>query len=478
MRNNILFIVMDTARFDIAMDPDVTPNLSNLREDSLTYTQAIANGPWTLPSHTSIFTGARTSKHQTHAGSYVLNDHFDLLPAILQREGYATAAISNNGWISQEFGFDNGFDKFVENWKILEGGESLIEVQKESTTIKQIKRLIQKLNSRSAHRTIINAFYMKFIDGLYDDGAYMTNFRAKQWWKSHLNENKFLFLNYLEPHLPYTPPNKYIEEFLPQNTTISDSKSVNQDPWDHICDVIQKDDSELSLLKSLYSAELRYLDQRIGELVKYLKKNGHYKHTNIVVVGDHGENIGEHGLMDHQYCLYDTLLHVPLLIKPAHNSQKVTINDLVELRDLFPTVLELAGIEQQFDDGISTNSILDGSDREYCISEYATPQPSMEALKEKVGEDISDSVAKYDRSLRSIRSKEYKLVESSRGECELFSLKDGESEDVSEREQPRLSELSSLLEDELGSFDYQTHSNGQEMSTSAKSRLEDLGYLQ
>ncbi len=229
--------------------------------------------------------------------------------------------------------------------------------------------------------------------------------------------------------------------------------------------------------------ELAYLDKRIGELKTALEDAGEWEDTIFVVTGDHGENIGDHGLMDHQYCLYDTLLHVPLVIHGGPFRNGGETDRLVQLTDLAPTLLDAANIDapeaRKGFQGVSFHPESDTEPREYAIAEYMAPQPSMDALEKRVGE-LPDHIYKYDRSLRAIRSEEYKLIRGSDGSRELYHVAEDPEElhDLVDDEPEIVNDLESELDDWLDSFDPATPQESVSMSQSTKNRLEDLGYLQ
>ena len=114
---NVVCIVMDTARADVTESVLSHNGPHPAVEGATRFEQAIAPAPWTLPSHASLFTGTTPSRHGAHAGHKHLNDTLVTLPEILQREGYETVAVSNNTWISEEFGFDQGFETFYKTWQ-------------------------------------------------------------------------------------------------------------------------------------------------------------------------------------------------------------------------------------------------------------------------------------------------------------------------------------------------------------------------
>lgn len=482
-RPNVVFVVMDTARVANATDPRVMPNLNAIAEAGTTFSNAFATAPWTLPSHASMFTGQYTADHGADADTKSFEPTVPTLAERLRSSGYETVAISNNTWVSPEFGFDDGFEAFRVAWEVLEGGTDLSTISKSETGfVDRTRAVCGELLDKGGHRTLVNALYTRFVRRLYDDGAWMTNYRIGRWLETQRGPDRpfFLFVNYLEPHLKYDPPRRFRERFAPDE---SDPGSVNQDAWSYIADLTEMSSREFETLEGLYNAELNYLDHRIGRLCDRLEKEELLEDTLLVLVGDHGENIGDHGLMDHQYSLYDTLLHVPLVLRyPERIDAGKAVRDLVELRDLYPTVLDLAGVSIPADETVSQHSILpenDGS-RDHVIAEYLTPQPSMDALERTLG-TLPPSVNRYDRALRSIRTDEWKLIEASDGDHELYRIDDDpdETTDLATDHEEVRDRLLDRLHGKRGPLTYDDDSKtGASMTSSTRDRLEDLGYLQ
>lgn len=485
---NIVLVVMDTARARTVFErSDALPNLRRIASQGTRFTNAFTTAPWTLPSHASMFTGRYTSTHGSHAGSKRFAPSTAPLPRLLRAAGYQTVGFSNNAWISPEFGFDAGFDTFRTNLELVEGGDRLETIAKEHTgTLEQAKAVGKRLCQRGGGRTAINAMYAKYLRGRYDDGARLTNWRIRRWFSRHYDRDRpfFLFANYLEPHLEYDPPASYRREFLPDGVSTAVVEALDQDPWRYISDPSLLDDDEFELLRCLYEAELSYLDHRLGRLYDLLEAVGVRDETLLVVCGDHGENLGEHQLMDHQYCLYDTLLHVPLVVRyPDRFPAGATCESLVELRDVFPTLVNAAGTDPADSEagsvaGHTLETAITEGGRERVFAEYLTPQPSMEALEQRVG-SLPESVRKYDRGLRSVRTSEWKLVEGSDGSTELYHVATDphEETDVAEANPKRVIELAAVLEERFGSFERGTTTTDERVRPATQRRLEELGYL-
>jgi len=478
---------MDTARARETIGADhrdvVLPTLDRLAAEGTEYTQAFASAPWTLPSHASLFTGTYPSKHGTHADHKHLDDHLPTLAETFRASGYETIAVSNNTWISEEFGFARGFDTVYKTWQYVQTDTDLGEIARTKRGGEMIRALAARLVDGNPAVNVANAVYGQFFRKRNDNGARRTNEWVGKWLADRQRDDPFfLFINYLEPHLEYRPPKALAEQFLPDNVTYDEAMGVSQNAWEYITGATDLTDRELRILHALYRAEIAYLDRRIGELRETLEESGEFEDTVFVVTSDHGENIGDHGFMDHQYSLYDTLLHVPLIVH-GEDFDGGQVDDLVQLTDLAPTLLDAAAIDapeirRKFQ-GRSFHPDSGVDPRKHVVAEYMAPQPSMEALREQVG-TLPDNTTRLDRSLRAIRTDEAKLIRGSDGSREFYDVQDdpGESMDLVGRRPERVADLETSLDDWLDSFEHATASGSVSMSTATKARLEELGYLQ
>lgn len=486
-RPNVVVLVLDTARAATLSRRDihqVAPTVSQFADEGAYASAAFASAPWTLPSHASLFTGTYSSKHGAHAGHKQLDDTYSTLAEAFASVGYETVAVSNNTWISEEFGFARGFETFHKTWQYVQSETDLGEVARTTEGTEIIRALVSRLMDGNPLVNIANAIYGKFFRKQEDDGARRTNRWIGDWLDSRSADRPFfLFVNYLEPHLEYRPPKAHAEQFLPDNCSFEEAMGVPQDAWQYIAGNLELSERDFEILQALYRAEISYLDERIGELQKYLKQAGEWENTIIVVTGDHGENIGDYGLMDHQYCLYDTLLHVPLVIRGGPFIGGDLMDDIVQLVDLAPTLLDIAGIDaprmrNQFQ-GRSFHPNSQSPPREYAIAEYMAPQPSMKALEKRVG-SLSDDVRRFDRSLRMIRTQEHKLIRGSDGHEEFYCVDTdpGETTNLADEEPEPMEGLREELDSWLTSFEHADADGSVSMTESTKNRLEDLGYLQ
>ena len=480
---NVVVVVADTTRADDAYDATVAPTLADLADSGTRATQAFSTAPWTLPSHASLLTGTHTSRHGAHAGHERLDGRLPMLSECFRGAGYETVCVSSNTWLSAESGFDRGFDEFQQMWQVVQSGNALGELVEE-TEESRLRAVGRELFDGNPVANVANVLYRLLVRDRSDDGAA----RSTEWVEGWLSDREsddpfFLLINYLEPHLEYRPPRRLAEQYLPANATYEEAMDVAQEPWEYLAGNLTLSDSDFQLLRGLYRAEVAYVDEQLAALRAALRDAGELEDTIFVVTADHGENVGDHGLMDHQYCLYDTLVNVPLVLDGGSFSGQGDVTDLVSHVDLAPTLLDEADIDapdaRESFQGVSFHPDADSDPREFVVNEYVEPQPSMAALERNVG-DLPDHIYQYDRSLQAIRTTDYKFVRGSDGLRELYDLgvDPGETENVADARPSVTDDLESTLDEWLSSFEHADVDESVTISGDRKDRLEQLGYLQ
>lgn len=487
---NVLLLVMDTARASSVLpteSPGVMPTIEQLTHEGTIYKNAITTAPWTLPSHASLFSGQYTTDHGTHAGSKTFDPKIDTIFEKLQKSGYQTVAISNNSWISPEFGFGRGFEDFYLNIEPIPGGAELADIARYNKMGKQIHGVLNKLSISNALPTLINAAYARFIYKRYDDGAMVANWRIKHWLKKKWDQDApfCMFVNYLEPHLKYDPPRSFRYDHLSEDISKDDIESANQDAWKYVCGSVEMTEHEFDALEALYKGELSYLDYRIREIYKFLDARGILDDTVLIITGDHGENIGDHNLMDHQYSLYDTLLRVPLIVRyPDIVPTNQSVSSLIELRDLYPTLINITNIDSSLPSSVSEYTLPkigiknDPEQRDYTISEYLVPQPSLESLSEQSDVDKKE-LKQFDKALRCIRTNKYKFIEGTGNHEELYNIRTDpvESNNLIDIHPEIANDLRDKLHTKFGRIKKGIPNERGQMQESTQQQLEDLGYI-
>jgi len=402
----IVFVVLDTCRADhfgcYGYPRPTTPNFDALARDSVLFMNAVSESPWTLPSHATMFTGLFPRSHGAKISHFHLDDRFFTLAEFLHTCGYNTLGISANTMVGRVTNLDQGFDRFEEVWR---------------TGSRDKLALIQLWKKIRAEHP--------------DKGARQINRLVEAWLEQGGAADRpfFLFINYMETHGPYQPPKPFRDRFLnpdregepPAQVNIYDDRFVK-----FLIGEVELTPLELDDLRSMYDAELAYLDLRLGELLATLRKHGILERALVIVLGDHGENLGEHRMTDHQLCVYDTLLRVPFLLHaPSIFPRGTEVRQTVQLNSLFPTIADILGVPtERLPVSLPGASLLpvirlEDPGVKVAFSEYDRPTEILKIFKYKVP-DFDVSV--FDRDLVSGRGEGMKYILTSNGTDELYDL--------------------------------------------------------
>ncbi|MFC3959797.1 sulfatase [Halovivax cerinus] len=480
-RPNVCLVVLDTARA-VDVDAETMPTLSDIGGEGTRFERAYSTAPWTVPSHASLFTGTYTSEHGTHGGHQVLDDGLRTLPEAFADAGYETVGVSNNTWITEEFGFDRGFDELRRGWQFHQSDTDMGAVVRGECLSEKVTAARERLFSGNPLVNLANVVYSEFVQPAGDDGAARSIDWIDSWLRRRSTDDPFFcFCNIIEPHVVYDPPRSNAEAFLPPDVSHEAARDIRQDPRAFDCEDYRLDDGDFAALRGLYRGSLAYADAQLSRLRASLEAAGEWENTILVICGDHGEHVGEHDFFGHQYNLYDTLLHVPLVINGGPFANGETRTDFVQLLDLPETLLDATGVSDSRlraqGAGRSLHPGADEPQREAVFAEYVAPQPSIERLEARFGA-VPDRVRAFDRRLRAIRTAEYKYVEGSDGFRRLHHLPTdpGERVDVADRRPSVVADLSGRLDERLPGFDRPVRTDAVEMSDGTKRRLADLGY--
>lgn len=304
MRPNVLMIVLDAARRDAlepyGAPPGTTPAIAQLADRGAALRDVYATSCWTVPSHASIFTGllpraaglARVG--EPGVAKPVLERHRSrVLPEVMRRAGYATAAASANLWVSPTTGFDTGFDRFV-------------------TSDTGRNAQIHLTAPRERLRWIAEGAM-----GRVDDGAARLETTLDRWLAASPARPFFWFVNVLECHSPYLPPRPY------GDVSLIDRLRAAQDArryytlmgiWRVCAGATRVPQATLERMRRLYRGSISYMDAWLGRILQRLQDHGILEDTLVVVTSDHGENLGEGGLIAHALSLDNRLIHVPFIV--------------------------------------------------------------------------------------------------------------------------------------------------------------------
>ena len=311
----VVYIVIDTLRADhlgcYGYHRDTSPNIDRLAEEGVLFKHAFPSDVPTQPSFTSMFTGLRgiSSGVVSHSTSEALSEDTPFLPETLARHGVATAAVST--LYSMRRWFARGFKHYM-------------------NPAAGNPRLLQQVDAED-----INAL-------------------AFPWIREHRAEDFFIFLHYWDPHGLYLPPEEYRwlfydgDPFDPDNHSLDALKS--HPIWSFTkaqIDAIGEGITDLEYVVAQYDGEIRYADDQLRLLLDHLEVQGILDETAVILTSDHGESMGEHGFYFDHFEVYDTTIHVPLILRhPLGVPSGRRVTDLIQsTTSITPTVLGLYGIE-------------------------------------------------------------------------------------------------------------------------------------
>ncbi len=325
---NVLFIVLDTVRAAslslYGYARRTSPNLERLAKEGILFERAFSPAPWTLPSHSSIFTGRYP--HELSADwEKPLDGAYPTLAGVLSAHGYEAAGfVANTAYCAYESGLARGFahyaDYLVTPGLVLESSSLVGSV----TGGGNLPRFLHNYDSLGSRR-IAPKVADEFLN-----------------WLDHREKRPFFaFLNFHDAHEPYYAPAPFDSMF--GSTTQRNNILFDSDP--RVPDVPPQ---LLQAEMNAYDSSIAYLDHHLGLLFDELGKRSVLDDTLVIVTSDHGEEFGEHDLFRHGKSLYLPSLHVPLIISFAsHLPVGKTVRHPVSLRDLYATVLELVGVNGQ-----------------------------------------------------------------------------------------------------------------------------------
>ncbi len=443
---NVILIVMDTARAEnfgcYGYHRPTSPNIDEFSREATFYANAVASSPWTVPTHASIFTGKDPFEHGAHRISPFtfkngvhqldprkiqynkfanpLHTKHITLAEVFAAEGFATCGfIANSAYINHRFNMDQGFQTF---------------------------RPIYKTSDA------INTMVYEWLDTLSTDQF-------------------FLFINYMDTHVPYNakPRQGFLEKPAP-----FDDGALQKKLWSMYLNPRGRwrEDNPDELRQTVinqYDTAISNLDEQIGKLFDYLKEKKLYDRSVIVLTSDHGEMFGEHDLVSHGQDMYQQLLWIPLIIKNPHQTQPRCVETTISTSDIPHLIFSQLPrkITRKF-----TAEFLNAPGQHPIIAEnyYAHPQLIRANRTSK----------NYNRIRTALFKWPYKYIHSSDDDHELYNIANdkGETENLLKINP----ELAAKFADQLRNFiDSRTHFDeiiDQEPLTEEEiKKLKSLGYI-
>lgn len=303
---NVVVYLTDTLRADRLRpySPDTrvqTPGLSSWAERAATFLGAHSQENWTKPSVATLLSGLFPWEHHATTEAAEVPASVELLSERLSDRGFHTGAFVANGFVSDRFGFRQGWGLF-RNY-VREGRRNLAR--------------------------FVAADVIEWLDQRPTDRPF------------------FLYVHTIDPHVPYIPPSEDIALYDPE-------------PYEGVVDFhrdrtllerikaggVRLNDRDRQRLGALYDGEITYHDRHFASVIEALERRGLADDTLVVFTADHGEELFDHGSVGHGHSVFEEIIRVPLIVRwPGLTDGAVRIDDAVGLVDVMPTILEALGQE-------------------------------------------------------------------------------------------------------------------------------------
>ena len=442
---NIVVILIDALRADhlsaAGYARPTTPNIDRYARDGAMFLRAYAASNWTLPSISSIFTSLYPESHQVFDLRDGLPLDKPLITEVLQRHGYRTGSFSDNPNVAKELGYSRGVDRIYQTREF--SRQNLLGITQFFTLI-GAPSYITRLRDAIVGPTPPD---WKAVDDqkLLDE--------ALEFVKESTSSPFFVYVHLVSPHSPYWPPEPERRAFCPECT--EDDRALSESGF-----VSNPSAHQIEKLVRLYDGEIRFTDRIVGAFLKRVLEES-ARRTIVVITSDHGESFHERGVFAHGNNLYEEEIRVPLIVFDSEAVSSTEVRTPVRTIDIYPTLLELAGIEVDASfQGHSLVGLMTGSQSQ------DGPEPVM---------------SQHKRELYCLILGNYKLIVRWRGgtETELYDLEADplERNDLSDTH-PLAEEMSLRV---AGIVERARQERGRarriDLSESQLRRLKALGYI-
>jgi arylsulfatase A-like enzyme len=411
---SVILVLVDTLRADrlgvYGGERDLTPNLDRLAARGTLFENAFSQTNWTLPAIATIMTGLYPSRHGVVEHDKGLRSHEGNMARVFGRNDYLSIGYHDGGYAEGRFGFADGFDEY---------------------------RRIRHLS----------------------DFSHVT-----EWMGKHRDRPFLLFLHTYDVHAPYaTVPEEFHSLFVDPEF-VDDEELARAKPGQ-----IKRELSaeELQYFSDLYDGEIRYADERLGELLAIVERLGMSENTLILVTSDHGEEFGDHGGVEHGTGnLHGELTQVPLIVAGPGVAAGKRVQRPVQLADLLPTMADLLGFGELDPAGLDGRS-------------FASSLQADEVESPGNGVDLgsvawSEQVGRF--ALRTVR---WTLIGDHEGALALYDrIEDpGEQQDVAAENREVVEEHKELLRLLMSRETTGSRADETEIDQDLRKQLEALGYL-
>jgi len=449
-RPDIILLVLDTQRVDrlscYGYEQATSPNLDAFAADATRFSHAFSPAQWTVPSHTSMFTGLYPSVHGTQQSFSVVPEGLPTLAERLGADGYYTAAFCNNPLVGViDNGLRRGFYSFLNYSGWLTSRPN--QAGRPPTLFGKYRQFFKRRLSGILHRmqdsfarsdALLDFAFTPLMVPFWQTALSFKGNTAKSLndaAKMLINRKEtlpdqpiFSFINLMGTHMPFNPPRQYIERFAPH---VLQDKSAqrylqrfNGDVFGWLAPLSGPLENEhKTLLDGMYNAEVAAQDEQLGLFFDKLRSSGRLDRTLVMIVADHGEHLGEKHLLGHTVSLYNVLTHVPLIVRDPSGALPTgqVIEQNVSTRRVFQTALNAAGLATDSEQAYALHRLGENDpDQGTVFAEAQTPQNVLNLMTKHKPELVRNH--RVDQKRRAVWRGQYKLIQTGPDQVELYDF--------------------------------------------------------
>ena len=478
-RPNMLLIMIDTLRADhlgtYGFPEPISPKMDALAQESVVFEKAYTSASWTRASTASLFTAMSPSAHSCDVKVAMLPDDVTTIAEVLQEQGYVTGGLPNNINVTRSFNFQQGFDWFDYQAPAYIAGAT------ESSSQLSMYNVVRKIRDRlTGGKKRVEDYYQPADVVLGNAQSFISANQDKRW---------FAFVHLMEPHDPY-----FERPFT--------GEGIGRAEMEH-------PPAELEgAIRKAYQQEITWMDNEMGTFFEWMKAEGLYDNTVIVITSDHGEEFLEHGGWWHGTTLYDEQLHVPLIVKMANGQWGGTrVPWQVRQMDTAATLAVQGGamlpmdwqgddlFEEDFDALVSALNAEPKTEAEAepveadladASIDAPPPLPTREELSNHRERIVLSEENFEGNVLSSVRADGYKYIRANEGNPrglateEMYALEPdpGEQNNLVGKDGKTQTELSVLLKEQLQSaMNVKVEAQTAEITADDCERMRALGYI-
>lgn len=397
---NVLFIICDALRQDdlgcYGNTIVKTPNIDKLAQRGVRFTNYFCANAICMPNRASLLTGMYPNTHGARSNGMIMDEHLPTLTNTLKKRGWHTAAI---GKIHHQFWMGSTSRKYKsaediaswvmnpeqqrlypvgDNFPLPYYGYEEVEVVSGNGIVcsghytkwleNKNPQVSEEVKERCYDFRQLFDFYSAPIDEEYNSSTYITErtiaFLDRVGKNEYGDKPFYLHCSFNDPHYPIYPPDRLQEKYKPDDVPLPKSfneqkkiknhKYLNEflytNPDAFFKKALLKEASEedVKKLKALTYASIAYIDECVGKILNHLEEIGLSDNTIVIFTSDHGDLMGDHGLLFKGPCPFDGIMKIPLIWSNPEGGYEIVCDSLISSVDYTPTLLNLLKVKEKF----------------------------------------------------------------------------------------------------------------------------------